>query len=501
MCAERVPIEFGSKVNVIEYLGSLYRSPSDAVKEYVSNAVDEWHKLKACDASAPPCEVTFEIRTSKITIGYDLPGMSESEFKAALKSVADSAKKGGDVKQIGALGIGLLAFQQFANKCTILSKKNAESPTTKVILRRSSDVAEFERALEREKLKGPGMRITIEGFPASAVGPNGALSRSRLFKIISDKFDAYIRNGNLKVQIIQGETTHLVTAPDITLPGLAAAIRELRVGGSPKKPMKLRFWYDPSGKSKVAIRHQGVVVVDSVADDPWFQDTVFASGEVKGYIDADFLMPLASRTSFEQNQDWFRMLESLEPIQQMIQDDLVRLKSEQLEETKRKAFEKALELAKEILAEEAFRDLVMLSGLSRRTPPTGEQTSKRKPGERTGERSRKPGDQQASLGLRIAYQEEMFPDGVGPHSRFTAGVVVANTLNPDWRAEVQKGSLEQETMYIGLLIAKETLAFNDRTGAANDHLERMLTFLYSIKNKISGPSAVVGARRRGRPRK
>jgi hypothetical protein len=499
MTPRSVELEFGDKANVLQYLGQHYKNPADAIKEYVSNALDEWNSLRAHDPDLGPCEVRYFLSGSNACIEYDMPGMTEKEFEHALKTVAKSAKAGSRTPQIGEKGIGLLAFNHFASKCTIFSRKDDKSPTIKVTLRRGSAEAEFDKPQNREKLPASGMRIVIDGFESNLTRPNGPLSLQRLSKSIASKFDWYIRDGKLIVRISQGGDTHMVKAPDITLPRLAKGVRELQVGGAGHKRIQVKFWYDPSGKSVVSIRHKGVVVLESVGDDDWFSDTVFAAGHVLGYIDADFLRPLPSRTNFEQNNDWYKLLETLEPIEEMLADEIEGLQLEQLEETKRKVVTTALDVAREILDEEAFKDLQMLSGLVRKREEKKQERRKKmsEEGKLTGERSREEGTRRGP-GLRISYVEQMFPEGTSPHSKFVAGTVYANTLNEDFKREVKNGTAESQCEYISLLIGKETMSANDGTGFANDFLERMLSYMFSVKRRLGSSGTLMGKRKPGR---
>jgi len=72
-----------------------------------------------------------------------------------------------------------------------------------------------------------------------------------------------------------------------------------------------------------------------------------------------------------------------------------------------------------------------------------------------------------------------FEDGSRAHSRFSAGVVEANTLHPDYLRAAR--APESRVAYAALLIGKETIAFNDRTGSAGDFLEKLLDFHFRLQ--------------------
>ena len=64
------------------------------------------------------------------------------------------------------------------------------------------------------------------------------------------------------------------------------------------------------------------------------------------------------------------------------------------------------------------------------------------------------------------------------HSRFVAGVVQANTLHPDFQPAAR--SADARLAYAALLIGKESIAFNDRSGSASDFLEKLLDFYFKL---------------------
>ncbi len=51
------------------------------------------------------------------------------------------------------------------------------------------------------------------------------------------------------------------------------------------------------------------------------------------------------------------------------------------------------------------------------------------------------------------------------------------------------------------MIGKETIAYNDKSGASDDYLEKILSFYFRLKNKLTGTSPTTVKKPRGRPRK
>lgn len=495
----RVPIKLNVG-NALQWLGTLYRNPADAIKEHISNAIDEHLKAQKAGVARENCHVILTLEKSKVTIEYPY-GMDKREFEAALQRVADSAKKTLDVTQIGQLGIGIFSFQQIGKRCTFFSKKAVGSETIRVTLKERMDEAEFDTALKRDALDEPGIRIIISELKFDPTKPRGPLAPEKLSKVFAEKFDGYLKKGWLRVDIKSGAKSYPVEPLKIDLPRVAKGLSNLHLPGEPKKRVSLDLYFDPSGKGTVAIRHMGVVVVEDLKELLAYglEESIYAEGYVKGFIDADFLRPLPARTGFEENQEWVSFLELLDSQRPQIEAEVEQLKEEQREKALSEIQRRAIELAREILDLDEFKDLELPGGLAKtRQPPEAERSVET--GRRTGERSKEPGERREPRSLRINYEEKPFEDGSSRHSRFLGGVIQANTLNPDYLQE-WAGPEEAKLAYAALIIGKETVTYNDKSGGSDDYLEKLLGFYFKLKARIAPGGVVPGKRGPGRPRK
>ena len=50
-----------NKVNALITLGSMYRNAAEAIKEYVSNALDEWSLARRSGRTEGPCRIHFTL--------------------------------------------------------------------------------------------------------------------------------------------------------------------------------------------------------------------------------------------------------------------------------------------------------------------------------------------------------------------------------------------------------------------------------------------------------
>jgi hypothetical protein len=367
--AQRIPIHL-HVANALQWLGTLYRNPADALKEHVSNAIDEHLKAKLQGAAHDRCEVTFTLDRRQVTIEYPY-GMSRAEFESALHRVADSAKRAGAARTVGRLGIGIFSFQQIGRRCTFYTRKTAASETSRVILKEGSDEATIETALARESLPAPGLRVVISELKFDPTRPRGPLAADALRRYLAEKFDAYLREGWLTIEIRSGVGRFSVTPSRIRLPRLLADIRELALPHSAEKKVRLDLYFDPSGRGRVAIRHHGVTIIDSLAELTAYgvEASAWAQGYVRGMLDADFLSPLPARSGFEENDDWIALLDLLDRYLPTLEAELDGHLAAHRARQASEIGERALRLARDILDLDEFRDLALPGGLAKRGRP------------------------------------------------------------------------------------------------------------------------------------
>ncbi|HEX7778768.1 MAG TPA: ATP-binding protein [Vicinamibacterales bacterium] len=480
---QRIPIQL-HVANALQWLGTLYRSPAEAIKEHVSNAIDEHLKAKMTGNAQERCEVTFVLDRKQIVIEYPY-GMSRPEFESALRRVADSAKRTGAAKTIGRLGIGIFSFQQVGRRCTFYSRKTMVSETLRVVLKEGADDASVEPALSRDTLHRPGLRVVISDLKFDPMRSRGPLAPDSLRRYLAEKFESYLRQGWLTISIRAGVATFAVTPSRIELPRLLFDLGEIPLPADAGRRIRHELHFDPSGQGRVAIRHEGVVIVDDLASLAAYglEDSAWASGFVRGVLDADFLTPLPARSGFEENADWIGFLDALDRYLPTVQAELDDRLAAYREQQAGEIAERALRLARDILDLDEFRDLALPGGLAKRGRPD---TGTARPGERKTRQRRSheaapvdPGTQPSPRGRRIGYEEVPFETGSRAHSRFAAGVVQVNTLHPDYQSAAT--AADSRLAYAALMIGKESIAWNDRSGAAGDFLEKLLDFYFKLQ--------------------
>ncbi len=582
---KKVQIQFGDQANVLYLLGTLYRSPADALKEHISNAIDEHQKAESEGRALPVCQVRISLDKEKITIEYPY-GMTRKEFEEVLQRVASSVKPDVERKQrcrqIGQLGIGIFSFLQIGERCVFFSRKGEE--TIKVVLRKKSTEAEFTSPKKRERLSKPGIKIIIYQLSSDPTKSRGPLSVNRLLKVFSEKFDSYLRRGSLEIVLECRGKVYKVEPQRIEFPRIGKDYENWPLPSDPEKRISLELYYDPSGNGKVSIRHKGIVVVENIREISAYglEESIFADPCLRGFVDADFLTPLAARGGFEENNQWFDFLKALDSLRLSIEEEVELLKMEEEDKRLTSIHKEAIDLTREILSEDEFQDLELLEGFIRgkREPilpkggfgfvpnslrikprekrkvslkavlpkPVPEKTvitfkvddpssvdfkpkralakktkqekgknvavipveitgiettimpvtltAKTKSGakaelrilvsEKIQDRTIKPKEEGKVRQGNISYAETPFEDAPQKHSRYDSNLkrIEVNTLHPDYRRCMSGGSEEEMMVYAAMMIGKETISFNDKSGNLDFFLERFLSFWFRLRDKI-----------------
>jgi len=467
--------------NVLRYLGSMYRSPRHALKEYVSNFLDSY--LENRD-KVEVCEVHIQLTEGSITIYGNPPGMDRKEFEQVLKSVARSVKQQKEIPQIGRLGIGIWAFHQFARRATFLSRKEKEM--IKVILKEGQDQAEVYPPTKKEErtFDGPGMWIRFTGLKTRPTSKNSPLAPSKIIKTFSQIFDSYLRKGILEITLRCKGQDYKVEPQEITLPRIAADYSIQYINGNSSKKVELFLWFEPSGNGKVAIRHTGATIVEDITGLEYgygLEESVFACGYVAGYIDADFLTPLPARNAFEPNKEWNQFLLILDRIASSVEAEVELLKGEMEADKEKRLLEQAKELAIKGIKECGLELELPRSPRTRREPQPPRRPPTKPPRKPPGT-TRPRSDQVKKEEFRFAILPQPLPATPHRHSVYdkATGIIRINTINPDYQEATKRGEKEK-LHYYTTIIQKEILTFNDpRT---DDILEEKLTLEFWLRYK------------------
>jgi hypothetical protein len=378
--SELIKIEIDASEG-IGFIGSVYGTPSNAIKEPAVNFLDEHINPNNLQRAKEigVCSVTYTFKSDKIIIEGPY-GMNKEQFKAVLKKVLSSGKKYADFFQVGRQAAGLFSWTQTnAGKCVYFSKGAKGEPTIKVTVRKGHGEAEFETAMKSESLKEPGMRLEISQLQTDPTKATSSLHPSKLSKFFGKIFRDFLREGILKIELRCKGKLYPVEPAQITLPLITSDWEPIRVKGDSKRLIRFELYYDPSGKGNVCIRCAKIPVIDNFKEledsGRGLESSVYSMGNVSGMIDADFLEQTSGKKSFEQNKDWEDFLHEVDMVKSSIEAQVNLMNEAHTEKKFEKVQKEAIERARKLLSSELFSDLKLLVGARKKMesalPPNG----------------------------------------------------------------------------------------------------------------------------------
>src|SRR5205807_308461 len=120
-----------------------YQDPKDALNEFVSNAADEYAESRR---RGERVRIVLRRKGRRPVIAVDDSGrgMSAERLRQVAQSLFES-DKAGDAATLGEKAIGILAFQQLAGRCDVVSQAEGGVETWALRLERGRATALLER--------------------------------------------------------------------------------------------------------------------------------------------------------------------------------------------------------------------------------------------------------------------------------------------------------------------------------------------------------------------
>ena len=336
------------------------------------------------------------------------------------------------------------------------------------------------------------MTIEITGLFQDPTRRYGPLSQARLKHVLADRFDVYLRTGQLKITIKTGKGESDVSPVQLDLPEIGAKFQEMHLPGEPDKVFRTRFWFDPSGQGRVAMRHTGVVIIDDIRElfEHEMTDSILVSGLIKGFVDAEFLSPLPARAQFFEDEYLTMLLDALQEIGVELDKEITGFRDEAENERMQTLFRRATRLAREIFSQDEFMDLDLIDGLRRVSRTDGESHARTE----IPSRSRPPTEHETNghkengsngHGRRAArdiIRRADFDGDVRHRSRLNEGAIEININSPDFLA-LSRVPRSHQVAYVAMLLGKEIIAYNDSSRASDEALEKMAAYGTRVLSK------------------
>lgn len=448
-------IEFPKKGNVMRLLGEVYEDIRDALGEFISNAED-------AEASAVRMHL---LGRSRIVVEDNGTGMTREELRTVPTRVGDSIRALQEGK-IGEKGIGILGFQAFADRCSIISRARGSKGTWKLSL--VAGDPRFRVSSVAHGLPRSGTQVVIAGI---RTGRTRVFAKKSLIAWLQTKYRSSLQERRFRLEVLDGSERVI--------------LRPAGYGGVPVKlspvrtrygPVKVNLFVSPMATSfRVGIVHRGRRVIRDATDLPELDHEPWRSGKVQGEIACDFCKQTTGRAGFVRDDKRYEAwVEAVRRIEGPVSKALSRAQEDERAETDRAVFKRLQHALTGALRE--FEEIEsILAGVQRRALSGG----LRKTSGGGGPGPSRPGP--AGKLLRklpprgFTWEIEDFDEASSHlHSMYDRGlsVIRINRLHPDYERE--SGDAETRERYIVKLTTKE-LALALYPGVSRtDQAEKMI---------------------------
>ncbi len=458
-------IEFPKKGNIMLLLGEVYEDIRDALGEFISNAED---------ADATKVRIRL-VGRGRIVVEDNGAGMTGEEMSMVPRRVGDSIRALQEGK-IGEKGIGILGFQAFAERCTIISRGKGSGETWRLSLVAGNP--NFRISPVAGGLPRSGTEVVISGIRGRK---SRVFSKRPLVVWLQSKYRQALQERRFQLEVIdererlnirptayQGE--HFKVAPVST-----------RLGA-----VRANLFVSPHANNfRVGVTHRGRMVVHDVTTLPGLHHEPWTSGKVQGEISCDFCRQTTGRTGFVNDDSrWDAWVEAVRRLEAPLKREIRARLQEEQDRTDERIFGRLNTAMSRALRE--FDEIESLLARVQRTAIG--------PGPRTGKPKRKgPSSGKSPAGKLLqklpprgfTFEIEDFDDmSVHLHSQYdrALNVIRLNRLHPDYERESQNP--ENRERYIVKLTTKELVLTLYPGISRGDQLEKMVQLELCVSRNL-----------------
>jgi hypothetical protein len=297
MPAEKVRLRIGNLANAVLVSGQAYQDPKDALNEFVSNAADDYAEA---DRHGERIRVILRRKGRYPVIAVDDlgRGMSPERLRQVARNLFESSKVG-DNRTLGEKAIGILAFQQLAVRCDVVSRAEGSTETWALRLERGKPTAVLERERRRTR-EASGTTVYLSDLDPDALR---VLTQRKVVDYLRSRRGAALARGDYEIEVLEGRSSELVLPdkPD----GVRLAI-------PPRNTLWGRIEFalyvaPPDGRRRrvAVVGRAGTSVIDDLTELDEFSGHPWDSDQVAGQIVFEALQQSAGRRSILRDREAF----------------------------------------------------------------------------------------------------------------------------------------------------------------------------------------------------
>jgi hypothetical protein len=513
VASEKVRLRIGNLAKAVLVTGQAYQEPKDALNEFVSNAADEY-ALSGRTGERIRVMLRRKGRYPVIAVDDNGRGMPPDRLREVARNLFESVKVGDD-RTLGEKAIGLLAFQQLAGRCDIVSRAVDADETWALRLERGKATALLERERRRAR-QTTGTTVYLSDLDPEVLR---VLTQRKVVEYLRLRRGAALARGDYEIEVVEGRTPELVT------PDKPDGVR-LAIPAQPTLWGRLEFEVyvtnERSRRHRVAVvGRAGTTIIDDVTALDDFDDDPWASGYVSGMIGFAALQQTAGRRAILRDSDAFPVfvdgVRSVEPLVrqavQRIAQALDEQTADRLSDTVRRIFGKVLKELADL--ENPMRSTLAGGGAGEGLQPSvdGDESMFEPDPASNGNGD---GAERGAVPPELPSVDDLTPDPVDPiapstpavegdgqrrrnahlpslapdptpgrdRSRFDdePGVVLYNESHPDYL--LVKESEPALLDYLATLVAKEYVVYNNPRSAPADLGEELVRMLVRVRRHL-----------------
>ena len=319
--AERVRLRIGNLAKAVLVSGQAYQDPKDALNEFVSNAADEYAQAER-RGERIKVVLRRKGRFPMIAVDDCGRGMSPDRLRDVARNLFESTKVG-DNRTLGEKAIGILAFQQLASRCDVVSRASGSPETWALRLERGKATATLEHERRRARTES-GTTVYLSDLDPDALR---VLTQRKVVDYLRARRGPALARGDYEVEVVEGRVSELVLAekPD----GVRLAI-------PPRSTLWGRIDFalyvapaDGRRRRVAVVGRAGTSVLDDLADLDEFAGHPWNSDQVSGQVVFEALQQTAGRRAILRDRDAFPLfIESIKAVEQAVAQTVDRVARE-----------------------------------------------------------------------------------------------------------------------------------------------------------------------------
>lgn len=273
--SEKVRLRIGNLAQAVLVTGQAYQDPKDALNEFVSNAADEY-ALSGRHGERIRVVLRRKGKYPLVAVDDVGRGMDPDRLRELARNLFKSTKVGDD-RTLGEKAIGLLAFQQLAGRCDIVSRIAGSDETWVLRLERGQATASLERAKAHRRRDLPGTTVYLTELDPDALR---VLTQRKVVDYLRKRRGPALEAGTYVLEVVEGRTGVIVTPDEPDGVPVKLATQRTLWG-----PIEFALYVAPpdSTKREVAVvGRAGTTILDSLADIEEFAGEPWSSNQVSG---------------------------------------------------------------------------------------------------------------------------------------------------------------------------------------------------------------------------